>query len=311
VEFRPATLRTVVLLTVANVLLAVFVPAGAVLIHEPLSGADNFILGASLFSVGALTEVLFYVAWLRDKTDHEDEIWDTHQDMDSKLSSIRKSMRSLEVGVDPKRDLFLQSFRNRVVVLESDVRQTAGSKELRVDSQNLDLSGPLLDSFTGEPTDIIRLIHFLSANESSFFNVHEAQWFYRVYQCVRKRHVIEVRRLLLFESQEEIDDPKSLKLMHFLHATEHYNYRLLSKSDFDRLSKSFRLLGEFADFGIYGQRYLFRGLLYSQGDFVGVYSRDPETLSRYIDFFEFCWQSPTSRQIDVPSGPISLEQLFE
>jgi hypothetical protein len=311
-EHRTHSARTVLLLALINIFLSAFVPLGAVLIRRPLSGADNFIIGTVLFCAGSLLEILYYLAQLRERAAREDAVWDSHTDIDAKLSSIRKSIRSLESGIDPHHDIFIQYYRSRVVSLEADARQTARSRELRVDSQNLDLSAPLLDSFVGTETDIIRIVHFLLENDA-LFNVHEAQWFYRVFDAVNRRKVVAVHRLLVFQDRAELQDPRSIRLMRFLRNAEHFDYRLISAENFERLAKSFRLFGEFADFGIYGERYLFRGLLYAEKDFVGLYSRDLQSIRKYVAFFDFCWGSPTSRRLDgqTTAEPIGIEELFE
>ncbi|MFB8276953.1 hypothetical protein [Nocardia colli] len=297
-------------LTLLNVTFAVVGPVASAIIGKPLGGVNDLLVGIMLFSAGALVEILYYLATLRERVAREDAVWDSHSNIDSKLSSIRKSLRSLENGVDPENDIFLRYFSSRVNAMEVEARQTAGDKELRVDSQNLDLSDPLLDSFTGNEADIIRIVHFLSRNDA-LFNVHEAQWFYQVHSKVLSRRLNGVRRLLIFSNDQELNDERTKQLIGFLEHTDHYDYRLISNENFQRLSRSFRLQGEFKDFGIYGTKYLFRGLLYADNDFVGVYSRDAETITRYIHFFDFCLQSPTSRR-SAPDEvvPIGIDELF-
>lgn len=303
--------RTVALLVLANIIFSSGVPLGAGIINKPLDGAENLLVGTMLFCAGSLLEILYYLALLKERAIKEDIVWDSHELIDSKLSSIRKALRSLESGVDPRNDIFLKYFQGRVFSLESEVRQTAGNKELRVDSQNLDLSGPLLDSFTGKETDVLRIVHFFAQNDA-LFNVHEAQWFYRVYEAADTRRLVEVRRLLIYADQAELEDMKSKRLMGFLTGANNYDYRILAQRNFDRLCGSFRLQGEFADFGIYGERYLFRGILYADTDFVGSYSRDLETITRYVNFFDFCWNSPTSRTLNAAALPtVSLAELFD
>jgi hypothetical protein len=303
--------KTVSLFALINVLLSISVPAGASLLGAPISGTEGVILGTSLFVATSVLEMLYYLVQLRERAIREDVLWDTHATTDAMLANIRKSIRSLEVGVDARTDLFLRYFENRVHDLDADLRHTASSRELRLDSQYLDLSGPLLASFAGRETDVIRIVHLLSQNDS-LFNVHEAQWFYRVFDAVAAGRVREVRRLLVFENEAEKDDSRSVRLVRFHHHAEGYHYRLIGKLFFDRLARDFRLQGEFVDFGIYGARYLYRAILYEEDDLVGFYSRDPVIMARYADFFDFCWSSPTSRLMD-PDGlqPLALEDLFE
>src|SRR5882757_527361 len=299
--------KQVSLLAAANVVISVAVPLGVDLFGGKRAGAtDDFLLGAVLFCATSLLESLYFLAELRTRAAREESLWDVHEPVDSRLASTRKSLRSLEVGVDPKADIFLRYFQRKIHDLESDVRQTANTLELRVDSSNLDLSAPLLESLTGADTDVIRIVHLLSSN-NALFNPHEAQWFTTVLRSVESRRVIEVRRLLVSVDDAEESTEYSQRLLRWHTNTPNFDYRLIRRAYFDRLARSFRLHGTFIDFGLYGRRYLFRAISYDADDFVGVYSREATTIDRYLSFFDMCWTAPGSRQLD-PSGltPISV-----
>jgi hypothetical protein len=181
---------------------------------------------------------------------------------------------------------------------------------LRVDSGNLDLSRPLLESLTGIDSDVIRIVHFLSANDA-LFDPHESQWFSTVLGAVESRKVVEVRRLLVSVDDVEEGTELSLRLMRFHAHTPNFEYRLIKKPYFERLTRSFRLQGAFVDFGLYGSRYLFRGISYDTDDFVGVYSREAATIERYLNFFDACWSAPGSRVRDAALlPPITVQEFF-
>lgn len=306
-----ASARRVFGLAVANVIVGVVTPLVInVFDASALSISDEIQLGVMLFCSGALLESLYFLAALRERAVREDKLWDVHEPLDSRLASIRKSLRTLESGVDPHSDIFLKYFHRKIHEVEGDVRQTANTRELRVDSGNLDLSEPLLRSLTGLPTDIIRIVHLLSQNDD-LFNPHEAQWFSTVLRAVESRKVIEVRRILVSESPAEETEEGTQRLLRFHGHTPDYDYRLMSAAYFRRLTRSFRLQGEFVDFGLYGERYLFRGVVYQPDDFVGVYSRDTTVIERYKNFFDSCWSAPGSRTVDASTlAPITIQEFF-
>jgi hypothetical protein len=275
-----------------------------------LAVSDEVQLGVMLFCAGALLESLYFLAALKERAVREEHLWDVHEPLDSRLASIRKSLRTLESGVDPQTDIFLRYFHRKVHEVEGDVRQTANTRELRVDSGNLDLSEPLLHSMSGLPTDIIRIVHLLSHNDD-LFNPHEAQWFSTVLRVVESRKVIEVRRILVSENPDEETEEGTRRLLRFHAHTSDYDYRLMAADYFQRLARSFRLQGEFVDFGLYGERYLFRGVVYEADDFVGVYSRENMVIERYKNFFDTCWSAPGSRTVDPSTlTPITVQEFF-
>lgn len=303
--------RHVVLLAVANVVVGVAVPLVIdVFQRSALSVSDEILLGVMLFCAGSLLESLYFLAALKERAVREDQLWDVHEPVDSRLASIRKSLRTLESGVEPKTDIFLKYFHRKVHEVESSVRQTANTHELRVDSGNLDLSEPLLRSLTGLPTDVIRIVHLLSHNDD-LFNPHEAQWFNTVLAAVQAGKVVEVRRVLVAGTPAEEEYEGTKRLLRFHTHTPGYDYRLVSASHFGRLARAFRLQGEFVDFGLYGERYLFRGVVYEPDDFVGVYSRETTTIERYKNLFDACWSAPGSRTVDPTTlTPISTQEFF-
>lgn len=307
-----ASARRVAALTVANVVAGASVPLVIDVFQESaLSVSDEIQLGVMLFCAGALLESLYFLAALKERAVREDFLWDVHQSVDSRLASIRKSVRTLESGVDPQTDIFLKYFNRKIHEVEGDIRQTANTGELRVDSGNLDLSGPLLRSMTGVDTDIIRIVHLLSHN-AELFNPHEAQWFSTVLSAVEGRRVIEVRRILVAEDPAQESEEGTERLLRFHTHTPNYDYRLLAAPYFARLARSFRLQGEFVDFGLYGERYLFRGVVYEPDDFVGVYSREPAVIERYKNFFDTCWAAPGSRTADPAAlTPIDVQEFFD
>jgi hypothetical protein len=303
--------RLISVLSAANIVVSITVTLIIDLFQKTeLEPANSILLGMVLFCATSLLESLYFLAELRIRAVREEELWDVHEPADSRLASMRKSLRTIEKGVDPRTDIFLKYFHQKIHDLESDIRHTANTLELRVDSGNLDLSRPLLDSLTGVESDIIRIVHLLSHNDD-LFNPHEAQWFNTVLRAVDNRKVIEVRRLLVSVNDDEENHELSRRLMRFHTHTPHYDYRLMRKPYFERLARSFRLQGSFVDFGLYGIRYLFRGISYDADDFVGMYARDATTIDRYVKFFDMCWASPGSRQADPTTlSPISVQDFF-
>lgn len=290
--------KRLALIAAGNIVLSFVVPSvlGVVSRSKPTT-FDQVLWGTLLFVALSLLECLYLLALIHGRTAREDEIWDIRDRFDVQLTSIRRSMRTL-AGLRPgPTNIFAEYFGDLIDKDEAAIRDAVTTGEFRVDLQHLDLSPALLSTFSGRPQDVLRVVHRFADNDA-FFDVHERQWFHQVYKCVEDKRITEVRRLLIYASDEERLDERSMKIVGFHAHTKGYDYQLMSAEDFEQISRDFRLRGEFIDFGVYGGDYLYRSLMYETTELLGVYSHNDAKIDRYSKLFDFCWDSSGAFQYE-------------
>src|SRR5260370_1220715 len=121
----------------------------------------------------------------------------------------------------------------------------------------------------------------------------------------------EIRRLLVFDNNEEWKDDRIIRLIQCQSSTKGYSYRLMRMQDFISLKRDYRL--DFpVDFGVYGNKYVYRGHSNIVDNIVGDFYNNKVIIVEYTRFFEGCWNSHFAYLVKsvIKDNNISLENLF-
>lgn len=88
-----------------------------------------------------------------------------------------------------------------------------------------------------------------------------------------------------------------------------YSCRVIHATSFKRLVTDYKLHQLARDFGIYGDSYLYKGVINHVDDIVGYYSRDEIEIARFKRCFQDCWDEELA-PVEVSRSSIPDTQLL-
>lgn len=168
----------------------------------------------------------------------------------------------------------------------------------------------LLSSFKGRESDIYMAIHHLKDNEFFFAN-YAKEFFFKTDKLLKENKLRSIKRILIYENQQEIDDLRTQKIISFHSDNEGYYYKLLSEEVFlDALSQFD--VPRTIDFGIFGDQRVYRARR-DQRDFViGTWSANKNEVRKYKSIFDKCWGVESALNNKKPLiEALSIHALFE
>jgi hypothetical protein len=237
-------------------------------------------------------------------------MWDAREGLDFRLQEVRRLFHEIGEYKVGDVDLFVSFFNKKLSDLEIDLREACSKQEVRIDETMLEVTTWLMQSsFHSRPTDIFRAIHF-TTDTDFFFDVHAKRYFYQGYTMVKSGRIKGVRRIIVYRDSSELQRPSTQRLIAFHQQTSGYECMTLPERVFQRIVKDYNLHHLVQDFGIYGDSYLYKGVVNRSDEIVGYYSRDRSEIKRFIDCFETCWESGNPPAKVDCSTDLSLEWLF-
>jgi len=206
-------------------------------------------------------------------------------------------------------DIFQKYFDDRATELRNAIYRAVDRDELQLSRDHVVSVDSLLELFSGRPTDVFRAVHYLADNDF-FFDVYARQYFFRFMELVKKGRVKEVRRLLVYDNQTELDDPRSQRLMQFHAATPGFGYRAIRLVDYRSMLRDHRLEGVSRDFGVYGSAYVYCAETNQIDAPVGHWVRNQARVEQFIRCFDACWQQPLTTRPVGKGAKMSFDGLF-
>ena len=280
--------------------------------YNILSRSEAVLMGVLIWTLLTCIEVLHKTNLMSERQEEQSRLWNIENDFESRLSNIREAYRRVLANRRETPDLFQYTFDERVSELEKSITEAANKDELHINRGHLVSTNFLLNSFRGETEDLFRPIHLLEDNDW-FFDIIARQYFNQVYQLVLSKKIRAVKRLMLYTNEEQLSDPRSIKLMNFHAVTKGYSYKLMMVHEFRTILRDLPVpLDVPRDFGIYGKKYIYVAQVNRADNLIGYYMRNPSTIETYIKFFETCWSNPaaiTLKSLDI-STPLAIDELF-
>ncbi len=168
----------------------------------------------------------------------------------------------------------------------------------------------LLGSFTGASSDIYRAVHFFRDNDF-FFAEYAKEFFCRTHELLREGRIREVRRLLVYSSEEEIHSDSSQRIIKFHAQKSGYVYRLIAFGVYSEFQRHHNLHPAI-DFGIFGDKRVYRARTDRPDFVIGTWSGRTDEVRKYVQFFDACWDSLAAREEpDLDStASASIDWLF-
>ena len=298
------------LIGLANLVISAGVPLWVSFQKPPtFTNGELYLLGVLLFialtcaEIGLMAEVAFA------KELRQTEIWDAREALDARLQEVRRLFHQVGEGRVADSDLFDHYFEQRLQALESTLRDACSKREIRIDETMLDVTTWLMESsFRGRPTDIFRAVFFIKDTDF-FFEVHSRRYFNQAFHLVEERKLAEVQRLIVYNDPTELQAPRIKRLIEFHNRMPKYSCRVIHATSFKSFVGDYKLHQLARDFGIYGDSYLYKGVINHVDDIVGYYSRDRDEIDKFKRCFQDCWDEelpPT----ELPPGTVDESQLL-
>jgi len=301
----------VIAIVILNFIPSVIIPA-IFDYYQWLSRSEAILMAVLLWVLLNSGMILYRANELGEKELQRHALMNIENQFDSKLANIQQNYRSLLQSARDEPDLFQSVFDQRITEIDQSLFEAVTKDELHIKSGHNVGMNFLLRSFKGDASvDILRAVHLLEDN-GWFFDILAKGYFYQVYQFVLQKKISAVKRLMLYKNEKELEEFRSIKLMHFHATTNNYSYRIMPLQAFRSLLRDNEPLPVPRDFGIYGNKYIYIAEVNQIDNLVGYYRRSPATIGKYIRFFEQCWDSPaatTLKTIDT-SKTMTLEELF-
>ncbi len=291
------------ILLVINFLVSILAPLVIKAWNEDLfTPAEEVFFALSLFVVLTVCEISLLVRDVVTKIRSDFVLWEARDKTDSKIYEIRRMFHAVCENSFGSADLFVSFFSRKIDQLEALLIDATTKQEVRIDGTMFQVTSELLlSAFEGRAEDTFRAVHYCSDN-AFFFDIHSKRYFRQVYELTRAKKIRQVRRLIIYANDAEIEGEKTQMLIAFHQHNDHYDYRLIGKEVFGRILDDFGLQYLMSDFGIYGDRYLYKGYVNTRDKIVGTYSKNQNEINRFIECFEACWISPSTKMIVMPPG---------
>ncbi len=302
----------VAFLVIINLIISVAIPF-AFEHYSWLSESESILFGVLIWILLTATESLYKI---NEDTETEKKslvLWNIENEFDTRLSNIREAHRKILANRRDLPDLFQNFFDDRVSALEKLIIEAANSNELHLERSHVVSFSVLLGSFKGSSDDIIRAVHLFEDNEWFFGSIARG-YFYQIFELIKSKKIKSVKRLLLYNNDSELQDPRSIKIMKYHTFTNGYSYKAMNVDEFKSLVRDFRL-DVARDFGIYGNKYMYMSEINRADSLAGYWKKDNAEIGTYVSFFDSCWNSPgamTIKDIDsMPKTTMPLDSLFE
>jgi hypothetical protein len=182
------------------------------------------------------------------------------------------------------------------------------SSQLTLKEAHPELDSVAVEAFSGREDDIFRAVHFFRDN--GLFFSREGKNFRNINRLLRQGQIASVKRLMVYQNKDELDDPRSQRLVRFHSNTKGYSYRIIAAKHFQSILVRNRLPTS-GDFGLYGRHYVYEVVKNPSRRVVAIWSWDPAKVSSFTETFEACWKSTYSNELSGKlGGRILVRDLF-
>jgi hypothetical protein len=271
---------------------------------------ERIVISCITYILWTCIDILRYSKKAYERELHHAEIWSIDSDFELLLNNIRKHYHDISKQFYGSRDLYKDYFIEKLSSLLEIIKNSAEKHELYVENYHFSSTELVLDAFKGAEVKILRYVWILEYNEP-FFNDIWKNYCMQIDDTIKQHQIKEVRALFLRVPDLNVFDERVAALLGFYTYSKGYDYRIIDNNIYNRLLHDSQIDEEYIDFGIYGNRYLFRTKKYEPipcGDF----SKDKSLIDRYIKFFDLVWKSPSSIKYDKTRViKTELSQLFD
>lgn len=296
-------------LLVLKTLVSIVVAVSAPYFGFSISPQDKLVIALLIFACWTLLEILVTLRSMRATNDRALVLWQIEDNFDKTLANIRSSFQHLVRHGYGVKDLFADYFSSTLHDIEKSIKNASETRRLPLRNYHFRSIENVLAAFEGSPVKSFMELWVLENNEAVFDNELSREYFTQIAIMARKGHLKNVRTIFLYADQSDLEREDFKRLLTFYASWRGFDCRLVKKATCDSLMRDENIYGTCIDFGIYGDRYLFRTERYKP-EVVGVFVRDPQEIRQYTRFFENLWASAGAiKNPQRSSSNASLEEI--
>jgi hypothetical protein len=270
---------------------------------------EQTLLTVGLFVAFLLLDVLWILGNEAVRHVKEYKLWVIRNDADRELANIRHGFAEIAQMSHGGKDLFVSHFMKEVHNLAQKVKDAADKQELRTASDFYIKAEDIFESFVGDPNPVLRYTWPICSKDKLF---EEPAWwrFFEVKsRMVEQKAIKGARAMLILDCPESLSIPRIKKLLDFFHTNPGQECRIIMAEAFQRICSENGIPVNYLDFGIYGNRMLFRSEQYAP-EYIGVYTKDTGVIQVYSKFFDALWDSPAVTKVN-PSTSVATVTVDE
>jgi hypothetical protein len=273
------------------------------------SSQDKAVITLLIFVTWTSLEMAFHLRTIAAARRREEILWRVEQAFDGKLINIRRSVRELLKTSYGDRDLFIDYFAHAIEELRETIHSAGETRSLQLKNYHFRSMDSVMAAFEGAPAREFRELWNLDDSGNLFDSELGKQYFAQIALMAARNHITSVKTVFTFPDQAVLERPEVKELLSFYASWRRFDCRLIRKASCDSLMGDEGIGGRCIDFGIYGNRYLFKTTQYNP-EVVGVFTKDSSEIHKYISFFDRLWLSTGARRNPEKGRPkIPLSKL--
>jgi hypothetical protein len=270
---------------------------------------QKVIIAILTFVAFNVLEALAALKSLAGRRDREELLWRVEEALDANLINIRRSFRELSRHSYGRKDLFVEYFATTIQDLSQQVKEASETKALKLRNYHFRSIENVLAAFEGSKVKTFMELWILEKGEPLIDSPLGAEYFAQIAVMAKKGYIRSVRTVFVFSDASCIEEPSVRTLLAFYASWPRFDCRLVQSSSCHSLMDDEGIRGGCIDFGVYGDRYLFKTVQY-RPDVVGVFTKDEREIQRYARFFENLWNSAGARRNpEPPRSGMTLETI--
>lgn len=260
-----------------------------------------------------LIDVYILTSRLSQERQKDIEQWQVRNEIETHLLNIRRDFFNIEKESYSPNDLFVSHFKKEIEILKKTINNVAVSKELQISADHFLNSANVLEAFEDDQEKIWRYTWPIETHEIELFDIlHWKQYFEETVEMLEKRHLNEIRGILILKDINSKNSSRITKLLDFAKTLEKMEYRITTYDNFQKLCDSDKIPIAHMEFGLYGSKLLYINYQY-EPVISGLFTKQDDKIKKFMQLFDMMWKlnSVTEPNPSIATQKITLRELFE
>ena len=294
-----------------NLFVSILLPIGFFNIINGMNAQEALCFGFITFSMMYVVEMYIYVSLIYSKDKKEDNTIQLNDESDKILFNVMQNMHKVNSESYGEYDLFTFYLKKKLDIIDELSRDAVNKHEIRIEDNMIEVTKEMYYSaFNGDQHSIFMPMYDCRDNDF-FFDGFGKDYFKLAKELVDKKKIKRVKRLFVYQYDNELMDERIKKLIYFHNKTRYYECKVLSLNRYNQIKNSFNLTDVSGTFAVYGSKYLYtERIAPTVQKQVGYYSKDKNSISNYISFFDQCWKAAKEHEI-TSNKNITVNDIFD
>lgn len=255
-----------------------------------LTETENIITTLLFAIILFLVEIYVYISIIYDAKEKKTYVDQLNSDTDRKLYNIMHLVNVINEKSFDNNDLFRFYINKKIDELQKLTNEAVNHKKIQIKDNMIEITNEMyLSAFVGDSESIFRPVYRCNDNDF-FFEGFGKDYFKTAYSLVQTRKCKKVKRLFIYDNEDELNIECVKKLIHFHCQTSNYECKILKLSVYEDIKNDYDKNYVTGTFAVYGSRYLYTEQTPpTVTQVIGHYSKDKDDIDSFIKFFETCW----------------------